>query len=156
MQTLSVLQGIHQSPLDSPPKSNAIIYISNELLSQGVLEIKLVKRWEQAVWRSLGTNFSEIFSEIHTNYIQENAFENVICEMAAILSGPQCVKCQMQKGYLIPQVTWHLSVKARLIRISQVRISYFPFSTIPAAEGTISLIQNIRLPILLTISQPQW
>ena len=25
-------------------------------------------------------------------FIQENAFENIVCEMAAILSRPQCVK----------------------------------------------------------------
>ena len=36
----------------------------------------------------LGTNFSEIF-------IHENAFENVVCEMAAILSRPQCVNLFM-------------------------------------------------------------
>ena len=34
-----------------------------------------------------GTNFSEILIEIH-----ENEFESVVCEMAAILSRPQCVK----------------------------------------------------------------
>ena len=34
-------------------------------------------------------NFSEIFSEF---LIQENAFENVVCEMAAILSRPQMFK----------------------------------------------------------------
>ena len=34
----------------------------------------------------LGTNFSEISIEI-----QENALENVVCEMASILSRPQCV-----------------------------------------------------------------
>ena len=35
---------------------------------------------------TLGTKFSEILNEIHT--FQESAFENVICEMAAILSHP--------------------------------------------------------------------
>ena len=29
-------------------------------------------------------------------FIQENAFENVVCEMAAILSRPQCVKDKEQ------------------------------------------------------------
>ena len=43
--------------------------------------------------RTLGTNFSEISSEIHIFFfIQENAFENIVCEMAVILSLPQCVK----------------------------------------------------------------
>ena len=34
----------------------------------------------------LGTNFSEIQIEIKKIFIHENAFENVVCEMAAILS----------------------------------------------------------------------
>ena len=37
-----------------------------------------------------GTNFSEIFIEIYTFFIQENAFENIVCETAAILSRPKC------------------------------------------------------------------
>ena len=42
------------------------------------------------IW-PLETNFSEILNKIHTFFIQENAFENVILKMAAILSRPQCV-----------------------------------------------------------------
>ena len=38
----------------------------------------------------LGTKFGQIVFEIQT-FFQENAFENVVCEMAAILSPPQCV-----------------------------------------------------------------
>ena len=34
----------------------------------------------------LGTNFSEIY--IENVFIQENPFESVVCEMAAILSRP--------------------------------------------------------------------
>ena len=34
----------------------------------------------------LGTSFSEIWMEI-----EENTFKNVICEMSAILTRPQCV-----------------------------------------------------------------
>ena len=30
--------------------------------------------------------------------IQENAFENIVCEMAAILSRPQCVKSAAEEG----------------------------------------------------------
>ena len=36
---------------------------------------------------SLGTSFSEILIEIHTFFIQENAFENVVWKMAAIFLG---------------------------------------------------------------------
>ena len=54
--------------------------------------------WHQAIiWTNigilltwpLGTNFSEISIETYI-FGQENAFENVVCEMAAILSQPQC------------------------------------------------------------------
>ena len=38
----------------------------------------------------LGTNFNEILIEIHIISFKESAFENV-CEMASILSRPQCV-----------------------------------------------------------------
>ena len=30
-------------------------------------------------------------------FIQENAFESVVCEMAAILSRPQCVKTSLSE-----------------------------------------------------------
>ena len=39
-----------------------------------------------------GTNFSEILIEIHSFSLKKNAFENVVCENAAILSRLQCVK----------------------------------------------------------------
>ena len=42
--------------------------------------------------RTLGTNFSEIFKRNSLIFIQENAFENVVCEMASISSRPQWVK----------------------------------------------------------------
>ena len=35
--------------------------------------------------------------EIHTFFIQEKAFENVVCEIAAILPRPQCVKSIWQE-----------------------------------------------------------
>ena len=60
----------------SPGRRQAIIWTNAGILLIGTL------------W----TNFSEILSKIYTFFIQENAFENVVCEMAAISSGPQCVK----------------------------------------------------------------
>ena len=41
---------------------------------------------------NLGINFTEILIEILTFSFKKNALENVFCEMASILSGPQCVK----------------------------------------------------------------
>ena len=40
------------------------------------------------IW-PLGTKFSEILLKI---FIKENAFKNDVCEVAVILSHPQCVK----------------------------------------------------------------
>ena len=63
--------------------------------------LKLLGRCQGVIWISagilliwlLGTNFSKILIQIDISYIyiQENAFLNVISEMSAILSGPQCV-----------------------------------------------------------------
>ena len=39
----------------------------------------------------LGTNFNEFFYRNSYIFIQENAFQNVVCKIAAILSRPQCV-----------------------------------------------------------------
>ena len=40
----------------------------------------------------LGEHISMEFSSKYKNGIQENAFENVVCEIVAILSQPQGVK----------------------------------------------------------------
>ena len=46
----------------------------------------------------LGANFIEILIKILTFLFKKNAFENVVWEMASILSGPQCVKvCSCSK-----------------------------------------------------------
>ena len=41
--------------------------------------------------RPLGTNFNEMLIEILTFSFMKNALESVVCEMASILSRPQCV-----------------------------------------------------------------
>ena len=48
----------------------------------------------------MGLNFSEISIEIYTFFIQENAFENVVCEMASILSRPQWVNIEIHLRFL--------------------------------------------------------
>ena len=40
----------------------------------------------------LRTNFSENFNQNTKCFIHENASENIVCKIAAILSQPQCVK----------------------------------------------------------------
>ena len=62
----------------SPDRRQAIIWTNAGLLLIG----------------PLGTNFSEILIEILAFLFKQNAFESVVCERAAILSRPQCVKAQ--------------------------------------------------------------
>ena len=57
----------------SPGRRQAIIWTNTEILLIG----------------PLGANFSELKQLIH--FHSENAFENIVCEMASISSRPQCV-----------------------------------------------------------------
>ena len=69
----------------SPGRRQAIIWTNAGILLIGPLE----------------TKFSEINSYV---FMHENAFENVVCEMAAILSRPQCVKIWNP----IVEISWSL------------------------------------------------
>ena len=70
----------------SPDRRQAIIWTNAGLLLIG----------------PLGTNFSEISIKILTSFLQENAFESVVFETAAILSQPQCVILYTWEFY------WHV------------------------------------------------
>ena len=59
----------------SPDRRQAIIWTSAGILLIG----------------PLGTNFSKISIEILTYSLKKKVFENIVCEMAAIFSRPQCV-----------------------------------------------------------------
>ena len=50
-----------------------------------------------------GANFSEILIEILT-FPLKNAFENVVCEMTAILSRPQWVNCVMWMSHVYSHI----------------------------------------------------
>ena len=73
---VSILTTICSDNVLSPEQHQAIIWTNAGILLIG----------------PLGTNFSEILIEIFYIFIQENAFENIVCKMAGILSRPQCVK----------------------------------------------------------------
>ena len=62
------------------------------------------------VIRTLGTNISEILSEINYISIQESAFENFVWRMATILSRPQCVKADDQIWYLHRRSTFVICI----------------------------------------------
>ena len=59
----------------SPGRHQAIIWTNTGIL--------LIRPW--------GTNFSDLFYRKSNIFIQDNARENVVCEMASISSRPQCV-----------------------------------------------------------------
>ena len=58
------------------------------------------------IWTS-GTNFSEILSEIHEFSFKKMAFENIVCEMASILSRRKCVNMIYSgRSSIMPLLTW--------------------------------------------------
>ena len=70
-------------PSDSPGRRQAIIWTNAGIL----------------LTRTLRSNSGEILSETDT-FSLKNAHQNVVCEMAAILSRPQCVISKM-KNYIV-------------------------------------------------------
>ena len=58
--------------------------------------------------RPWGTNFSEVLIENWCIFVPENAFENAVCEMSAILSRPQCVNKYSQ----LPVLSLHTWVQS--------------------------------------------
>ena len=66
------------------------------------------------IW-TFGTNFNEILIENQIFLIQENALENVVCEMASILSRPQCVNViiKTSASQTSPSVKLHRVAKRR-------------------------------------------
>ena len=79
----------------SPGRRQAIIWINDEI---------------SLIW-ILGTNFSEIISDIFTFSFKKMRLKiNVVCEMAAMLSRPQCVKCSVLlfPGYKILTCSFYI------------------------------------------------
>ena len=80
--------------------SNLIIIGSDNGLSPGQCQAIIWTNAGILLIRTWGTNFSEILSEIYTYFIQENAFENVVCEMSVILSRPQVLSKPSRRRWL--------------------------------------------------------
>ena len=84
----------------SPARRQAIIWTNAEILLIG----------------SLGTNFSEILLAVLTFSFQENAFENIVCEMAAFFPRPQNVNVAHNELFnepnniVIPGLVSHVKV----------------------------------------------
>ena len=61
-------------------------------------------RHQAIIWTNPGTLMNKLqwnFNRYSNIFIQENAFENVVCEMASILPQPQCVKLSAVKFKLV-------------------------------------------------------
>ena len=71
--------------------SKLIIIASDNGLSPGQRQAIIWTNAGTSLINYLGTNFSENIDRNSYIFIQENTFENVVCEMSAILSRPQCV-----------------------------------------------------------------
>ena len=56
----------------------------------------------------LGTNVSEILIEIQIFSFKKMHFENIVCEMASIVSRPQCVICDFLEHGNIAKVEQHI------------------------------------------------
>ena len=72
-----------------------------------------------------GTNFSEILIGIQTFALKKNAFENGVCEMASILSRPQCVNWFW--SWSAPWVSWNL-VNIHSAKVHQSFFFFFFFA----------------------------
>ena len=59
--------------------------------------------------RTLGTNFSEILKQNSFSFIPENAFENVVRDMASIWSRPQWVKIIACYLFGTSNQCWHVN-----------------------------------------------
>ena len=94
---------------DQPKKVNNYCYIGTKVLThQGrvthicVSKLTIVgshnglspcrRQWWYIVNWNLKNKLKGNYNRNSNIFIQENAFENLVCEMAAILSRPQCVK----------------------------------------------------------------
>ena len=108
----------------SPARRQAIIWTNGGILLIG----------------PLGTNFSEILIRIQNIFIHENALQNVVCEMASILSLPQCIKVDIWNSCVgcvftvIPALSWWCDTLRALSRILVTgfdinKVSRAPMST---------------------------
>ena len=92
----------------SPGRRQAIIWTSAGILLIG----------------PLGSNFSKISIEFITFFTQENALEIVVCEMAAMLSRPQCVKIIFLDLFIISLTNFYTSVTLSTCRQNGLAMTF--------------------------------
>ena len=107
--------------------------------------------WNIVNW-ILRNKFQWNFNRYSNIFIPENAFENVVCEMASILSWPQCVNTltARQNGHQFPDNNFKFIVLNKNIQIL-IKISLKgPINNIP----TLVQIMAWRQPCDKPLSEP--
>ena len=83
-------------------------------------------------------------------FIQENAFENVVCEMAAILSRPQCVNKISLKW-----LHWNVFLKVPLM-MKQHQFSLQVMAWRWLGNKSLPAIMLAQISMLCCLDGPQW
>ena len=116
------------------------------------------KCWYIVNW-SLGNKFQWNLNQNQYIFIQENAFESVVCEMAAILSQPQCVKLSIMCCHIPHMLSWLVlfwkSTKMDFnifFRNPTSRLGLFHF--IPFLIHNMTWTQTVNLTVLRIIVLP--
>ena len=82
----------------------------------------LNQSWNSINWTH-GNKFQWIFNQNTTIFIQQNAFENVVCKVSSILSRPQCVNgCKKQKIDYLQATTFQISDQIARRRTWKIQI----------------------------------
>ena len=146
-------------------EKNMIIYWNDQLFNK--MHISLDESYGILLIGPLGTNCSEIWIEILTfSFKKINVFESVVCEMAAILSRPQCVKTEYSLNILTckkhelvtsyPNVTNILSLWARENIFSWIWNCYsehkikYEYDVMHNVVYVLSEFLGIRYPLYLS------
>ena len=95
--------------------------------------------------RPLGTHFSEFLSRNSNIFIQENAFESVVCEKADILSRPQWVNFVIMK----------ISIKKSLVSKSGLFITRTTFFQSVLVNTCLSNFNFVNFSILFILISPR-
>ena len=101
--------------------------------------------------RTSGTNINEILNEIHA-FFQENAVENVVCEMAVILTQPRCAnwwpRCKVAAEQPIHKEgsikTWN-TTHGPISRYVKLRVAHAP-----GMPGTFPHHRGLAIPTCIT------
>ena len=75
-----------------------------------IMQISISTCWPWHYQRYI--NLSENLKARFTHFIQENKFENVVCEMAVVLSRLQCVKSKWN-SHFTERLIWHMSALSK-------------------------------------------